>query len=715
MATKHVSQESLKNSNANPVSGVDRLGRTPEEVEADQQEMLKRQYEAGRPFSDAGLAVQRALQGYSGLHDGWGAKPLVGDEGGPNTVDGVYELGRFMARARQEAEYASRDTKDYEQAFIGHMETVADKYNGLTNLDEDALNASKPGEKDDPAQIHIAAVLEKLNAERDEKIQANDNIAARKLEDDIAVVGQYAEIVKSDYADKPVGNEAHDFVVQSELADRTLPDKSVDEEDRKSADETLGDVRKALDKASEYNALIAGGANILANYYPSQKLLEKFAVGKMVNVSGVKDGETSSWQIAGLAPGDKFTVEQKDTEGNYVYKDLSLRELREMNENGGTEPVAAPAVEPAPAPVESSPEQSASAPISPEMKAASERLEGLRSKLAELNARREKRIFAGDAWRGEESDMTSVKALQEDYQSASRELFILENQDVLMDGSVEKIEKIRLIAEHTVTEAKALDTEILENYNNKNTRIGKFIKWYGKRGLASKIAIGGALSIGAGLLTGGAGTALVSGTLMAAGLEAKRREKRGAGDSMVELTAEDLTYQYQGNTNEDAFLGMQSKARDAFDNRIENEQRKRGVRVLGSFVAGATIGTVSHYIVPHMDGMFGGDSAHAVAPDGSSVPAGAEAGADFGSAHNAVSETAANFGPNNIYVNPGDGFNNLFQQMNIPQDQWSSLIDKVGPELVQHGDAYVMPDGSFGVSNVGQLSQQAFETILKSR
>lgn len=356
------------------------MGRTPEEVEADQQEMLKRQYEAGRPFSDAGLAVQRALQGYSGLHDGWGAKPLVGDEGGPNTVDGVYELGRFMARARQEAEYASRDTKDYEQAFIGHMETVADKYNGLTNLDEDALNASKPGEKDDPAQIHIAAVLEKLNAERDEKIQANDNIAARKLEDDIAVVGQYAEIVKSDYADKPVGNEAHDFVVQSELADRTLPDKSVDEEDRKSADETLGDVRKALDKASEYNALIAGGANILANYYPSQKLLEKFAVGKMVNVSGVKDGETSSWQIAGLAPGDKFTVEQKDTEGNYVYKDLSLRELREMNENGGTEPVAAPAVEPAPAPVESSPEQSASAPISPEMKAASERLEGLRSK-----------------------------------------------------------------------------------------------------------------------------------------------------------------------------------------------------------------------------------------------------------------------------------------------------------------------------------------------
>lgn len=691
------------------------MGRTPEEVEADQQEMLKRQYEAGRPFSDAGLAVQRALQGYSGLHDGWGAKPLVGDEGGPNTVDGVYELGRFMARARQEAEYASRDTKDYEQAFIGHMETVADKYNGLTNLDEDALNASKPGEKDDPAQIHIAAVLEKLNAERDEKIQANDNIAARKLEDDIAVVGQYAEIVKSDYADKPVGNEAHDFVVQSELADRTLPDKSVDEEDRKSADETLGDVRKALDKASEYNALIAGGANILANYYPSQKLLEKFAVGKMVNVSGVKDGETSSWQIAGLAPGDKFTVEQKDTEGNYVYKDLSLRELREMNENGGTEPVAAPAVEPAPAPVESSPEQSASAPISPEMKAASERLEGLRSKLAELNARREKRIFAGDAWRGEESDMISVKALQEDYQSASRELFILENQDVLMDGSVEKIEKIRLIAEHTVTEAKALDTEILENYNNKNTRIGKFIKWYGKRGLASKIAIGGALSIGAGLLTGGAGTALVSGTLMAAGLEAKRREKRGAGDSMVELTAEDLTYQYQGNTNEDAFLGMQSKARDAFDNRIENEQRKRGVRVLGSFVAGATIGTVSHYIVPHMDGMLGGDSAHAVAPDGSSVPAGAEAGADFGSAHSAVSETAANFGPNNIYVNPGDGFNNLFQQMNIPQDQWSSLIDKVGPELVQRGDAYVMPDGSFGVSNVGQLSQQAFETILKSR
>lgn len=715
MATKHVSQESLKNSNVNPVSGVDRLGRTPEEAEADQQEMLKRQYEAGRPFSDAGLAVQRALQGYSGLHDGWGAKPLVGDEGGPNTVDGVYELGRFMARARQEAEHASRDTKDYEQAFIGHMETVADKYNGLTNLDEDALNASKPGEKDDPAQIHIAAVLEKLNAERDEKIQANDNIAARKLEDDIAVVGQYAEIVKSDYADKPVGNEAHDFVVQSELADRTLPEKSVDEEDRKSADETLGDVRKALDKASEYNALIAGGANILANYYPSQKLLEKFAVGKMVNVSGVEDAEASSWQIAGLAPGDKFTVEQKDAEGNYVYKDLSLRELREMNENGGTEPVVAPAVELAPAPVEPSPEQSAPAPISPEMKAASERLEGLRSKLAELNARREKRIFAGDAWRGEASDMTSVKALQEDYQSASRELFILENQDVLMDGSVEKIEKIRLIAEHTVNEAKALDTEILENYNNKNTRIGKFIKWYGKRGLASKIAIGGALSIGAGLLTGGAGTALVSGTLMAAGLEAKRREKRGAGDSMVELTAEELAYRYQDNSLDNAFSGIQYETKGAFENRIEKEQRSRGIRVLGSYAAGIAIGSIAHSIIPHMDGMLGGDSAHAVAPDGSSVPAGAEAGADFGSAHSAVSETAANFGPNNIYVNPGDGFNNLFQQMNIPQDQWSSLIDKVGPELVQHGDAYVMPDGSFGVSNVGQLSQQAFETILKSR
>lgn len=349
-------------------------------------------------------------------------------------------------------------------------------------------------------------------------------------------------------------------------------------------------------------------------------------------------------------------------------------------------------------------------------------LGNLRTELAAFNAKREKRIWGVDGWRGDSREMPKNKELYARYHAASQKVFKLSNPDFLTDTTISNADKIKLIAEHTVTEAGNLDTAILEDYKNKSTRFGKLIEKYGNLSTTKKILIGGLGGIAIAALTGGAGTFAWSGSVMAASFEAKRRKQRANGTDMLSFDAEKLAENYNGYDLSEAdatkhldniFEGMNIGSRSAFENRIGKEQKKRGIRVLGSYAAGATIGTVTHNLPgglfdgwngPH-DHIANAVSGHEVAsPDLNLAPH----TAPLDGLHNIYS------GPSSINVNPGDGFFKVFEQMNIPQDQWNDVLGKVSSNLVGHGDAYWMPDGTAGISAPGQMSQFAFDAIKQA-
>jgi len=66
-------------------------------------------------------------------------------------------------------------------------------------------------------------------------------------------------------------------------------------------------------------------------------------------------------------------------------------------------------------------------------------------------------------------------------------------------------------------------------------------------------------------------------------------------------------------------------------------------------------------------------------------------------------------------VGDGEGWYQTFNEMNIPQSEWSSLLDKVGPDLAENGWAYKMPNGEWGISQPGKLPQDMLELIQRNR
>jgi hypothetical protein len=64
-------------------------------------------------------------------------------------------------------------------------------------------------------------------------------------------------------------------------------------------------------------------------------------------------------------------------------------------------------------------------------------------------------------------------------------------------------------------------------------------------------------------------------------------------------------------------------------------------------------------------------------------------------------------------VTAGEGFNQTFLEMNIPESEWPSLLQKVGPQLPDW--AYRMPNGSWGISHTGTLPDSVLQLIENNR
>lgn len=388
---------------------------------------------------------------------------------------------------------------------------------------------------------------------------------------------------------------------------------------------------------------------------------------------------------------------------------------------------AATTEEPAPQ-AQTAEQQQAPAEKSKELLAAEQKLNGLRTQLADMNARREKKLIGTREARYSEK----VKQLKAAYQAASRDVFNLQNPDFKDNQDIAHIDKVKMIADYTVSEAGKLDEQILESHKNNKTKLGKLLDWYGKRGVPAKLAVGvvGGMFIGA--VTGGFGTAAWSGSMMAISLEARNRAKRQAGANMLQLEGKGGLLDTLSNRldGKDGRMTLDTidldAAHDLLDSdvtgrnekRISDAKRQRAIRIAGSYAAGATIGLITHNLPGgYLDGLHGphdhvasavsGHEGAGAAPDASHAAAAPDA------SHAAAPDAMHNVytGPANVYVNPGDGFYKVFEQMHIPQDQWNTVLNKVGSSLVHHGDAYVMPDGGIGISSPGQMSPAVVDFI----
>ncbi|MNQ67226.1 hypothetical protein D3C85_817420 [compost metagenome] len=76
---------------------------------------------------------------------------------------------------------------------------------------------------------------------------------------------------------------------------------------------------------------------------------------------------------------------------------------------------------------------------------------------------------------------------------------------------------------------------------------------------------------------------------------------------------------------------------------------------------------------------------------------------------------ATNFSEAARTVEAGEGFNQTFLDLGIPETEWSGLLQKVGPQLAEQGWAYPTLDGSWGISRPGTFPDSVLQLIQNNR
>ncbi len=346
--------------------------------------------------------------------------------------------------------------------------------------------------------------------------------------------------------------------------------------------------------------------------------------------------------------------------------------------------------------------------------AANEKLDELRQELATLNAKREKRMWGIDAYKGDARYSPKNKALYAKYHAASLDVFRLLNPDIARDATLTMTDKIRKIAEHTVDEAKKLDLAILESYRNSNTKFGKLLEKYGRLHVVPKVILGVGASAVAGFFTGGAGTFATSGTLMAASFNARQRQQRADGANMLNFDADELMQEYA--STDEAFEYMHARIRSDFENRISKAQSKTRNYTLGSYAVAGAIGAGTHTLP---GGWFDGSKgllSHDAVTDASAAPnvdpplreGPPVAGGDVPpAAPEYVMELHT--GMSDVYAHSGMGMYEAAQKAGFEISQ-SDLL-RAAPDLYRYHLAYPMADGLPGIPIPGNIPNATIDIL----
>lgn len=711
--TKHVSLDQLKKEAA-----ANKLREHDAETAHEQAVQASK---AINPLEDINV-LAKAPKGYDESNGPWKA------ENPDNGFDGAADLASI---AEAVAKDPSRQYASWEKTFVNHMKNEASVLKEKSKIDFAALNTKREGDADgtDPMDNRLGEIYAKL----DEKFnQAGTGAQADLLRKTIKSQMQDVQTFRY-YQRNP--NEVPYAVSGSVLKNYANGGKF----------EEIMKIKTGHQQEKETKR--AGGINT-----EIQTLEAKLATAQDAGEFAVMNDQLDALKetLGDTLPMPEWTNEQRTQRNTQI---AMLGERRKANTRDinvyrllAQEFPLAP--ETPKDDVEENLEGAAEeASLSEAMTELMDNEEALRLNLADLNA---SRLLTASGLDSRADSRIGDKAAE--YRRA-KEAHKEAGQALLMQKIVERskgegfktdAELNLFIAEQTLNMYGKLEDDTIDNVSTKNRRLGKVMNFLAGRtadgekdtSTRNKVVrrlIKGTVGIGlaaASVATGGALPVAIAaggwaGVNMYASLDAKAKSKwlnkEDSALSQSELLAASESAPTSGtdeNGNKVEFKNIKkavnkieaaaNAASGMIEKDVKSEQKRRALRLGGSALFGGAIGSASALLGGQLNG---GESTANVAPTPDVLPT-----PDIAPVADIIpTDAAANFGPNNFVVNPGDGFNNLFQNMNIPQDQWASVMDKVGPDLLQSGDAYTMADGSIGIANPGQLSQHAFDVIMSAR
>jgi hypothetical protein len=371
-----------------------------------------------------------------------------------------------------------------------------------------------------------------------------------------------------------------------------------------------------------------------------------------------------------------------------------------------------------------------------------EHVDKLRAELAKLSARRQGRFW-------------KKKSLEKEYTEKEEQY----------NNALIKLTRDELSAEKAAGKERTEDEEraeaalrIITSHHNlqaasveelENTKIGTFIKLMTSGGRVARIAKGVALgvvvgAIGAGVTAATVGTAGGAvGAGIATALTLANRYARGLaafdkdrGVDVINLKGENLGTNYlqeagaKEKSTPEAIEALHKHLMAQFEEATKAEvskRRKATTKAMGAVIVGAALAEGVHALVDAVSSynvedannwLAGGNSSHtnALAGTGDHLP---QNPAPSIIEHPKVPEKV--YSPNALSIKSGEGWYQTFKDMNIPKEEWSGLLEKVGPQLhdVQVGGhplAYEMPNGQWGIRMTpgGKMPQEALDIISRA-
>lgn len=364
--------------------------------------------------------------------------------------------------------------------------------------------------------------------------------------------------------------------------------------------------------------------------------------------------------------------------------------------------------------------------------------------------------------------------LKHQYQNELRELFKLQNKDLLKDPNKTPAERLEILNKfmfdrgHKLEEMKEAQADNAKSLWKKKVtlKLGNFLR---NRHPLVAAAAGVAASVAVGIATGG-----VLAGATAAGFAYARREAGQQADkenrsklftddqrvgNLSTLKQSDYAKAFDGHEFSDndlhsLFDHLLSLNSEKFESRVTEEQNRR-LRSLGIAAAtGLAASAVAHSPLLSWESFgYAGNNADVLptdlpAPEATPDPevpdAGApEAGGDGGAGETPQSspETtpheswfgdlvpedydgyngSGHYDPSDygystemFNVQPGQGFYNILENMGVEPSLRDDVLARAADELYANGYAYQMPDGLPGIPDPGQLPQGAIDILIKA-
>jgi hypothetical protein len=386
-------------------------------------------------------------------------------------------------------------------------------------------------------------------------------------------------------------------------------------------------------------------------------------------------------------------------------------------------------------PVVKSPEEiKAVVDADPTVRGARAKVGVLRDELAELSARRQRRLFTSSSAKREYTDK------EDQYKVAVNELAKAELEAEKNAGHERNETEERFAAAFKLVDHyRKLQQASVDKL--KDTKVSGFIRFMTSGSTAMRMLKGAGLGVGVGLLsasllavTGGAAVAGLAAAGVAAGRFARsyarfdNEDDRGLEVADSSLDTEVVSEAGAADKNTDETIDLVNKylmKQLELDTKAEQGKRRSATTKAMAMVAvGSLAGEALHY----GHDLYASHHAHGLdSSSGDKSGNGSGPNTDPGAGGRPEVKDLYHFDPDGQALHEGDGFYSVFKEMNdngqveIPQKDWSALLEQAGPKLhdVQvdgHPLAYRMPDGQWGVrmTSNGMFPKEGLDIIAST-